>query len=67
MTFKTLGTGCDSVYIAKVYRTIRTWDNWGNTGTCDDTLSVTRDSLKNIKCADLVAAECYVECTLRII
>ncbi|MGB2733716.1 MAG: hypothetical protein WBC35_07600, partial [Saprospiraceae bacterium] len=63
LTFKTLGTGCDSVYIAKVYRTIRTWDNWGNTGTCDDTLSVTRDSLKNIKCADLVAAECYVECT----
>ncbi|MBK7606306.1 MAG: hypothetical protein IPI18_03370 [Saprospiraceae bacterium] len=54
MRFETLGNGCDRQYIAHVYRTIRTWDDWGNTGTCDDVLSITQDSLKNIKCADLV-------------
>ena len=64
LTFAPIGDGCsDPKYIAKVYRKIRTWDQWGNTGTCDDTLSVTRDSLTNIKCADLVAVECYQECT----
>lgn len=62
MTFQTLGTGCDSQYIARVYRTIRTWDDWGNTGTCSDILSITRDSLKNIKCADLVEANCRIVC-----
>lgn len=62
MRFETQGNGCDQQYIALVYRTIRTWDDWGNTGTCSDILSITRDSLKNIKCADLVEANCRIVC-----
>ncbi|MEP7269842.1 MAG: hypothetical protein ABI844_19655, partial [Saprospiraceae bacterium] len=49
--------------IAVVYRTIRSWDTWGNTSSCSDSLTITRDSLKNVKCDSmLVELPCTLVC-----
>ncbi|HNT20236.1 MAG TPA: T9SS type A sorting domain-containing protein [Saprospiraceae bacterium] len=54
--------GCDTTYTGRVARTIRSWDTWGNTGTCNDTLTIRRDSLESVKCAQLVQLECKISC-----
>jgi hypothetical protein len=54
--------GCDSAaYIGQVVRTIRSWDTWGNSGTCNDTLTIRKDSLELVKCPDLIELEC-IDC-----
>jgi len=51
--------GCDSAaYIGQVVRTIVSWDTWGNSGTCNDTLTIRKDSLELVKCPDLIELEC---------
>ena len=51
--------GCDSaLYIGQVVRTIVSWDTWGNSGTCNDTLTIRKDSLELVKCPDLIELDC---------
>jgi hypothetical protein len=55
--------GCNDVRgIGQVIRMVRTWDAWGNTSTCKDTLTIGRDSLKNIKCPSMVPLTCKTIC-----
>ena len=55
--------GCtDPRGLGRVIRSIRTWDEWGNSSTCTDTLTIGRDSLENIKCPDLISLGCRVLC-----
>ncbi|MEP7269165.1 MAG: hypothetical protein ABI844_16210, partial [Saprospiraceae bacterium] len=55
--------GCtDARGLGRVVRSIRTWDEWGNTSTCSDTLTIGRDSLKNIKCPDQIVLGCQLLC-----
>jgi len=54
--------GCDSPILGRVYRTIRTFDLWGNSIECMDTLRIRKDSLKNIKCPDHLTLNCRVQC-----
>ncbi|HNR07445.1 MAG TPA: T9SS type A sorting domain-containing protein [Saprospiraceae bacterium] len=55
--------GCDSVSgLGRVIRTIRTWDDWGNSATCSDTLTIGRDSLSNVTCPDPIVLGCRVNC-----
>ena len=62
LTIAIQGNGCDQEFIAKVYREIISWDQWGNTTTAKDTLSIVRDSIKNVKCPDLVELDCEETC-----
>ncbi len=55
--------GCTSpVGIGHVIRKIRSFDTWGNSGTCIDTLTIRRDSFELIKCPDMVTLNCLVRC-----
>ncbi len=48
--------------IGHVIRKIRSFDTWGNSGTCTDTLTIRRDSFELIKCPDDVTLNCLVWC-----
>jgi len=55
--------GCDDPRgLGQVIRRIRTWDEWGNSATCSDTLTIGRDSLENITCPDYITLGCRVRC-----
>ncbi len=55
--------GCDSVLaVGRVIRLIRSFDKWGNTSTCHDTITVRKDSFPLIKCPDMVNLGCRVLC-----
>ena len=55
--------GCtDERGVGRVSRSIRTWDEWGNTSTCRDTLTIGRDSLSNVKAPETVQLSCRVWC-----
>lgn len=54
--------GCDSAILGRVYRTIRTFDQWGNSSECKDTLRIRKDSLHLIKCPDHLVLNCRVKC-----
>lgn len=55
--------GCNDVRgLGQVVRSIRTWDEWGNTSTCTDTLTIGRDSLNKVKAPDLIQLGCRITC-----
>lgn len=55
--------GCDSARsVGRVIRLIRSFDKWGNSSTCSDTIIVRRDSFPLIKCPDMVNLGCRVLC-----
>lgn len=55
--------GCEDIRgLGRVIRRIRTWDQWGNSATCSDTLTIGRDSLQNITCPDPITLGCRVLC-----
>lgn len=55
--------GCnDPRGLGQVIRRIRTWDTWGNSATCSDTLIIGRDSLINVTCPDPITLGCRVLC-----
>ena len=55
--------GCNDVRgLGRVIRSIRSWDEWGNSSTCSDTLTIGRDSLVNVKCPDPILLSCRVAC-----
>lgn len=54
--------GCDSAILGRVFRTIRSYDQWGNSATCMDTLSIKKDSLDLVKSPDHLALNCRIVC-----
>ncbi|HNR06574.1 MAG TPA: hypothetical protein PKM27_04605 [Saprospiraceae bacterium] len=54
--------GCDSAFLGRVFRTIRTYDQWGNSSLCMDTLRIRKDSLHHIKCPDHLQLNCRINC-----
>lgn len=55
--------GCDSALVSgRVIRLIRSFDKWGNSSTCNDTITVRRDSFPLIKCPDMINLGCRVLC-----
>jgi hypothetical protein len=45
-----------------VIRNIRSFDKWGNSGACADTLTIRRDSFPLIKCPDMITLSCIMKC-----
>lgn len=55
--------GCDSVgVVGRVIRLIRSFDTWGNSSTCSDTIRIRRDSFPLIICPDMVNLACRLMC-----
>lgn len=54
--------GCDSQILGRVFRTIRTYDQWGNSSLCMDTLRIRKDSLHHVKCPDHLVLNCRINC-----
>ncbi len=54
--------GCDSTILGRVYRTIRSYDQWGNSSECMDTLRIKKDSLELVKQPDNISLNCRVVC-----
>ncbi|MEP7320652.1 MAG: T9SS type A sorting domain-containing protein [Saprospiraceae bacterium] len=55
--------GCtDSRITGQVVREIRSFDKWGNSGACKDTLNIRRDSFPLIKCPDEITLSCLMKC-----
>ena len=55
--------GCnDPRGLGWVARNIRTWDEWGNSATCSDTLTIGRDSLSKTKKPDPIELGCRALC-----
>lgn len=53
---------CDSAIIGRVYRSITSFDIWGNTSTCNDTLLIRKDHISDVKCTNNVSLNCRVLC-----
>ncbi|MEO5583641.1 MAG: hypothetical protein ABIR66_13200, partial [Saprospiraceae bacterium] len=55
--------GCtDPRGLGSVIRDIRTWDEWGNSATCTDTLTIGRDSLSKTIKPDQIEVGCRIKC-----
>lgn len=54
--------GCDSTILGRVFRSITTYDDWGNSSSCNDTLLIKKDRLPYIKCADNISLNCRILC-----
>ena len=53
---------CDSAILGRVFRTIVTFDEWGNTSGCSDTLLIRKDRLPLVKKTDNISLNCRVLC-----
>ncbi len=54
---------CDSVNtIGRVIRTVLASDIWGNSNTCNDTLTIRKDQLQDVCCASLITLPCRMYC-----
>lgn len=53
---------CDSAILGRVYRTITTYDEWGNSSSCNDTLLIRKDRLPLVKKPDNISLNCRVLC-----
>ena len=46
----------------QVIREIVTFDKWGNSGTCHDTLNIRKDSFSLVKGPDMITLSCLISC-----
>ena len=53
---------CDSAILGRVFRTIVTYDEWGNTSGCSDTLLIRKDRLPLVKKPDNISLNCRILC-----